>query len=209
MEIWAPEAVVVLFLVLPLCRPFVKALWSLDGLNWLPFVGLGIIAGINFAYGFRPECLPLLVYTIGFITVNILFRLQNTLHRRNHLGTTYVFIMLGAAVVIMFAFSPKVDIKQKTNTEDITMVPIQGTYGKDYTLRVYGNVEASRPLIFIVPPEFGTAASIDLVCTELKEKGYTVVTYFHSARQQILAKPLTYWRMTKKAASLVSMPFYI
>jgi len=204
MEIWAPEAVVVLFLILSLCRPFVKALWPLDGLNWLPFIGLGIIVGIFFAYGFRPECIPLLVFTVIVIMVNVLFRRRNSFRHRNPLGIVCVLILLSVVAVPMFVFSPRINVKPKAESEDTRMVTIQGPRGKNYMLRVYGDIEANHPLIFIVPPEIGTAASIDIVCTELKEKGFTVVTYFHQKgdRRAGSASSAAHWRITKKAYGL-------
>jgi hypothetical protein len=71
-EIWGPQALIVLFLVLPLFRPYAKTLWSSDGLGWLPFLALAIALGIFPAYGFRPECIPILVICLFFCIAGII-----------------------------------------------------------------------------------------------------------------------------------------
>jgi len=182
-ELWVPEAIVCLFLVLPLFRPLVKALWPLDGLVWLPLIAVVITVGIFSAYGFRPECLPILlfafIYTIAnrdSIISSIRSQPSDAFHDRNPLLTLFAFIMLGAAIFTMFAFSPRTGSFPKTETEPrkvLTAFP--NSTGKDYSLRIYG--KTGRPVIFLVPPELGASVSVDIICSELENRGYTVVTY--------------------------------
>jgi hypothetical protein len=182
-EMWVPEAMVCLFLVLPLFRPLVKALWPLDGLVWLPLVALVITVGIFPAYGFRPECLPILLFALiysvanfGSIVFSIRSQPSDAFRDRSIVLTVFAFIMLGAAIFTMYAFSPRIDNYLKTETEPARLLKIPGP-GKDYCLQIYGLFQAGRPVIFLVPPEIGASASVELVCSELKDKGYTVVTY--------------------------------
>jgi hypothetical protein len=65
------EALVFLLFLLPLVRPFGKMLWYVDGVVWLPVLALGIIIGLFPAYGFRPECIPLLLYALIFNIANL------------------------------------------------------------------------------------------------------------------------------------------
>jgi len=180
-ELWIPEVIVCLFLVLPLFRPLVKALWPLDGLVWLPLAAVVMTVGIFPAYGFRPECLPILlfafIYTIAnldSIISSIRSQPSDAFHDRNPLLTVFAFIMLGAAVFTMFAFLPRIDSYPETGTARLLKVPGNGV-GKDYCLQIYG--QNGRPIIFLVPPEIGSSASMKLVCSTLENKGYTVVTY--------------------------------
>jgi hypothetical protein len=180
-ELWIPEAIVCLFLALPLFRPLVKTLWPLDGLVWLPLAAVVITVGIFPAYGFRPECLPILlfgfIYTIAnldSIISSIRSQPSDAFRDRNPLLTVFAFIMLGAAVFTMFAFLPRTD--SYTETETARMLKIPGeSVGRDYYLQIYG--QTGRPIIFLIPPELGSSASVKLVCSELENKGYTVVTY--------------------------------
>ena len=224
-EIWVPELVIVFFLALPLLRPFFKNLWPLDGLPWLPLIALGIIIGIFPAYGFRPECLPILIFAIVYNTVNLFpiisgasSRPNDSFRDRGPALTVFTFILLSAVALPMFAFSSKVDIKTEETAEAVKVLKLNnrvlgqdGIFDREYLVRVYGTAQADSPLIFIVPPELGSVDSIDLVCTELQKKHFTVVTYsyrdynlFRKNSTFYPAKLLTYWRVFRKAAVLVS-----
>jgi len=224
-EIWVPEAMVVLFLALPLFRPFVKILWPLDGLVWLPLIALGIAIGIFPAYGFRPECLPILVFAFVYNFANlsslvssIVSRPDDSFRDRGLLSTVCAFVLLGAAAVPLFAFPSRVYEKPEGEVESVKeltvsnrMVNIIGMPYRNYSLRIYGPVQKNRPLIFLVPPEAGSAASVDMVCSELYKKNFTVVTYFYediySFRKQPVfpVKLLRYWRIYRRAAALASV----
>jgi hypothetical protein len=80
--------------------------------------------------------------------------------------------MLGAAVFTMFAFSPRIGDFPKTETT--RLLKFWGA-GRDYCLQIYG--QTGRPIIFLIPPELGSSSSVKLVCSELEDKGFTVVTY--------------------------------
>jgi hypothetical protein len=180
-ELWIPETLVCLFLVLPLFRPLFKALWPLDGLVWLPFAAMVITVGIFPAYGFRPECLPILLFAfiynianLGSIFSSIRSQPSDAFRDRSPLLTIFAFIMLGAAVFSMYAFSPRIENYPKNETESARLLKIPGP-DRDYCVQIYG--QTGRPVIFIVPPELGASASVEMVCSELEAKGYTVVTY--------------------------------
>ena len=218
MEILIPEAVIVLFLVLPLLRPFVKKLRPLDGLVWLPLIALGITIGIFPAYGFRPECLPLLIFALIY-SVYHLFYSKDSLRYKGPLLTAATFILLSAAAIPMFVFSPKVHEKPE-GLESVTALKIAeslGAYSRDYSVRIYGDLQSGKPLIFLVPPEIGSVASVNLVCTELHKNNYTVVTYSCSnknlfrvdknswIRSTHPVRLLTYWLISGKAAGFASV----
>ena len=104
-ELIFPEALIALFLILPLIRPLVKNLWAIDGLTWLPFLALGITIGLFPAYGFRPECVPLLIYVIVFNICNIpavlalLSHLQNDDFRER--SPVIIFLSIALLVLVM------------------------------------------------------------------------------------------------------------
>jgi len=184
-EIWVSESLVCIFLALPLFRPFFKALWPLDGLVWLPFIAMIILAGLFPAYGFRPECLPIMLFTLFYNTANlgplvssIRSQPSDAFRDRNNLLTAFAFIMLGATAFTMYAFSSRIgDYPQsKTGPARLLKLPASNS-GKEYYLQIYGPFQAGRPVIFMVPPEIGASASIELICVELENKGYTIVTY--------------------------------
>ena len=220
-----PEAVIVFFLALPLLRPLIKKFWPLEGLTWLPLVALGIIIGIFPAYGFRPECLPILVFAVVYNMINLFpiisgasSRPNDSFRDRGPALTVFSVFLLAVVAFPMFAFSSKVDVKPKEAAEAVKVLKLNnrimgqnGIFDREYLVRIYGVAQADRPLIFIVPPEIGSVASIDLVCTELQKKDFTVVTYsfkdydlFRKHTTFYPAKLLADWRVFRKAAALVS-----
>ena len=217
-EIWAPEALVVLFLALSLCRPFVKTLWPLDGLIWLPLLSLIIMAAIFPAYGFRPECIPMLVYTVIFNIIR-LSSPNDSFRDRGPFLSVCTLLLLAAFAFPMFVFSPKGYVlpENVAEAETARMVKVRKPGTKDYFVRIYGDAEPSRPIIFMVPPEIGSAVSIDLVCLELQARGYTVITYFHkgydtpvineNGRKSLMSpvKLAAYWRILSKADTSASV----
>lgn len=185
-EIWVPEALATLFLLLPLLRTFIEKLRYLDGISWLPLIALGILVGIFPAYGFRLEVIPILIFAIFFnlsnlfsFVANKLSRPTDTLHEIYPFRTILAMLLLVATAVPMFAFTPRHYFGIAREPEEVRTVAVPRVpRGNEYVLRIYGPVQAERPLIFLVPPEIGSAASVELICESLREKGFTVVTYF-------------------------------
>ena len=204
-EIWVPELLIVVFLALPLLRPFVKRLWPVEGLTWLPLVAVGIAIGIFPAYGFRPECVPILAFAVIYnfihfspIVSGMFARSNDSFRDRGAVFTVCAFVLLSGATIPMFAFSSRMEVLP-TERESVSMVRVN----RDYFLRIYGPVQTNRPLVFLVPPEWGSVASVDLLCTELQRKRFTVVTYFPQDKGS-WTKSLTYWRVFRNAAVFVS-----
>jgi hypothetical protein len=205
-EIWIPEIIVVLFLALPLLRPFSKKLWPLDGLTLLPLVALGITIGIFPAYGFRPECIPILVFAFF---ASVTSRHNDSFRDRGPLLTVCAFILLIAVTIPLFAFSSRVG--NQAYFDDRVSEPAKELQITDrMVLKVYGAIQANRPLIFVVPPEIGSAASVDMVCAELQKKNFTVVTYyakepeFSWRRFDFFVKPLARLQAFGRGTRLVS-----
>jgi len=222
-EIWIPEALAVIFLVLPLLRPFIKGLWSLDGLVLLPLVALGILVGIFPAYGFRPEVIPVLIFALFFNIANLLAFIRSKMgqsddypHQKGSFRTVVAVLLLVAAAVPMFVFTPQIYARHERETEPARSLLVPREFpGHEYVLRIYGPVQPNRPLIFLVPPEIGSAASVELICENLRDKGFTVVTYFrrdydtvfideNGRRQVYPARLLRYWRIFRRATNFAS-----
>ena len=222
-EIWIPEALAVIFLVLPLLRPFIKGLWSLDGLVWLPFVALGILVGIFPAYGFRPEVIPVLVFAVFFNLSNLLAFIKSKMgqssdasHGIGPFRAVVAMVLLAVVAVPMFVFAPRVYARHEREAEPARILTVpRDFFGHEYILRIYGPVQPNRPIIFIVPPEIGSAASVELICENLQDKGFTVVTYLRKDYDTVFidengrrhvspARLLRYWHTFRRAADLAS-----
>jgi hypothetical protein len=187
-EIWIPETIIVLFLFLPQLQSFFKALEELPGLNWLPLLALFITAGIFPAYGFRLECIPLLVYAFAY---NFILIIRFASNRGRNDGSfsgedsgypsplfkVLSLLLLGLFLLPAYLFAPQRE--EIPVSERVRTVPIrEEKQGRDYFVRIYDSpVEGKHPLILVIPPESGSVPAIDPVCDELRRLGFTVVTY--------------------------------
>ncbi|MCL2191875.1 MAG: hypothetical protein FWB78_00585 [Treponema sp.] len=225
-EIWVLGTLAALFLAIPLLKPFINRLRGQDGLVWLPLIALGILVGIFPAFGFRPEVIPMLVFALFFnlgtlisFVASSLGRPGDTFRERGPFRTIAAMVLLVVATVPMFAFAPQVYARHERDValaRDLA-VSMPGEFlGHDYVLRIYGPVQTNRPLIFLVPPEIGSAASIELICESLYEKGFTVITFFrkdydtlfideNGRRHLSPGRLLRYWRIFRRGTDLASV----
>ena len=185
-EIWFPELIILFFLLLSLLRPFIKGLRPMDGLVWLPVVSFALILGIFPAYGFRPECIPLLVYTLILNIANIPQLIESAVsapeEKRQEQNLFLAFIglvLFCAAAVPLFAFSPRIPLELVS--EGVQARTIRDETAKhDYFLRIYSPLTDEnnpRPLVFLIPPEAGSVYAVDRICAGLRDQGFIVAAY--------------------------------
>jgi dienelactone hydrolase len=146
---------VFLFQFFALIRPLLKGLQSIEGLSWLPLLALGIIIAIFPAYGFRPECVPLLFYTIMLNVINIpsiilfLGRFRNDIFLERQPVFTFSFmVLLILAAGIAFYFTPVRETALETGGITTEMIRDR-TRNAELFLRIYTGT--TRP----VTPETG------------------------------------------------------
>jgi hypothetical protein len=196
-EIRIPEFFIALFLFLPLIRPRVKQLRPQTGIVWLPLTAFILSVGLFFAYGFRPEAIPLLllagVITIFHIPAMLAFRGSadtGDFSRKHRFFSLLGLAFLALALFPAFWFSPYDD------TEDV-----EGVYsftlregGKAFNICLYSDDESAgglrgvRPLLVLAPPVFGVRA-LDAAARPLRDKGFAVLTY----RAVGLNSPVEWW----------------
>jgi hypothetical protein len=188
-EIWIPETLIVFFLCLPLIKPYVKKLRTLDGLNWLPLAALLVALSMIPAYGFRPEAFPLLVYAAVLAGIKTLRSVRdNTRHRAfGENRGIFVFlplVLLAAAAGTVFYFTPRNNIDPVTR--GVITLTGHSEAEREYSIRIYtqessaGNLaspESRRPLMVLLPPAFGSLSAVDQVSSELRDRGFTVLSY--------------------------------
>ena len=194
-EIWIPEFFITLFLFLPLVRPFFKKTSSIDGLSWLPLAGLLTALALIPAYGFRPEAFPLLIYAAILTVVSISRLVRGRAKFESSRETKIIFalcalVLLAGAAGIAFFFTPVKDTALSTpgfstpgvSTLRVASVQAAGKAGeREYIIRVYTDVNDSRPsrrpLLVLLPPLLGSQAAVDQVSGELRDRGFTVLSY--------------------------------
>jgi hypothetical protein len=173
-----------LLLFLSIVRPLIRGLWKLSGLTACPLLALGIMAGIFPAYGFRPECIPLLLCAVSLAAANFgdLAALFSSLHGDAYRDRGLLFTLSSAAVFactlwIALYFAPP--LNTDLGTEGVKTLFLQG--GKLH-VRIYGPVDQepdqslpSRPLLIFLPPAAGSLTVTDEVCGALRDRGFTVL----------------------------------
>lgn len=226
-EIWIPEILIVVFLSVPYIRPYFKRSYRTEtirtpeGLVWLQIIALGITAAIFPAYGYRPECLPILLFALFVNIINFFFYIRINISGPGNFQNTLIDILALVTLVFcaipMFVFSPKTNLKPVNESGQVKTLKINVMPGRDFYLRVYGPVQSERPLVLLIPPETGSAVSVDLVCTALQNNNYTVVTYFYSGTDTPLVdengrkhpvspvKYFSYRRMRSRAQTVASV----
>ncbi|MDR1287157.1 MAG: hypothetical protein LBK08_06075 [Treponema sp.] len=195
-EIVIPELIVAFFLFFPLIQPFVKGLWGISGISWLPPAALLIAIGIFPAYGWRPECVPLLAAALLFSLISVRPALHGAIHPESpasgdfrepglHITIPGFAIFAGAVFTALF-FSPATD--SRFTSSGVRELALQNGE-REYFLRIYGETEPSpdmetgnaaagpRPFIFLIPPEGGSIPAVDLICAGFRDRGFTVISY--------------------------------
>ena len=188
MELVILEYLAAFFLFLSIIRPLIRGLWKLTGLTVCPLLALGIIIGIFPAYGFRPECIPLLIYAVFLVIANLsdflalFFGLQSDAYRDKGL-----FFTLGSAVAFVFTlwiaihFAPPMDTD--LSVDGVRTVFLQKgklhvrIYGPDTEYMNSQENPGLRPLLILLPPVAGSFIVVDEVCMSLRDRGFTVLTY--------------------------------
>ncbi|GMO44187.1 MAG: hypothetical protein Ta2B_24890 [Termitinemataceae bacterium] len=182
------ELLIAFFLYFYLARPFLKSLWNVPGIVMFPPLALLCIIGMFFAYGFRPELLPLLICTLIINITNfsafigVFFSLHNTDYREQGVLIFFVlFFMLSFSMFAGLYFSPlKSSDLLSENIYTINLTNTNSANEKnDYFIRVYDpKTEAEKSnVIFVVPPLTGSVKTIDSLCGTLRDAGFRVVTY--------------------------------
>ncbi|MDR3342834.1 MAG: hypothetical protein LBT14_08635 [Treponema sp.] len=187
-EIRLPELVIVFFLFMSVFRPFITGLRFLNGLVWFPLMALGIAVGLFPAYGFRPECIPLLIYMVimNIFNVPALFSGKGQPWNSNFQDRGMVFTFLTTVFLIITAgialyFAPVLDTALITNGLRTATIRDEAR-NAGFFIRIYGQEAAGagtgrRPLMLLVPPVLGSVTMVDKVCGELRERGFTVMTF--------------------------------
>ncbi|MDR0513228.1 MAG: hypothetical protein LBG93_09070, partial [Treponema sp.] len=190
-EILVPKALIAAFLLVSIIRPFIGELSAIKGLNLLPALAFFTCIVLIPAYGFRPELVPIFIFSL-FIILTTALRRKRTAFSSRAAANSSLFSLLARLVLlifsawVMFAFTPRTE----------TALVTSGVYSlRDggFNIRVYvenehaqnvylddellppENQNLARPLLALLPPVVGSFASADVVAAELRDRGFTVI----------------------------------
>jgi hypothetical protein len=192
------ELLIFFLLALPFVRPFVKKLWPLHGMVWLEVIALFTVICLFPGYGFRPECIPLLLAAIFLNIVNFceFAKLSNN-NLSFHNPRISPVITIGIALIttgIALYFSP---LQDTSLNADVKTVTLEDEYRQtEFVVRIYENIAAQNAapsgLVLMIPP-LQSISAIDKVCVEIAKRGFMVITY---------SKPQPLWEKFKALYAL-------
>ncbi|MDR3276157.1 MAG: hypothetical protein LBT11_02925 [Treponema sp.] len=184
------EGLIGIFYMLALIRPFIKRLGDIKGLRLLPVLALFVNCALFPAYGFRLECLPLLVYGIIVNILNIpMLRSLSRVHDTGFRGwsspvSALLLVLLVPVLGLGLVFTPGPDTELLD--EGVSSLILEDGSGELF-LRIYapqrgaplGDAplgDALRPVLVLVPPVYGSTGVVDQVAGELRDRGFTVLS---------------------------------
>ncbi|MDR0526213.1 MAG: hypothetical protein LBG79_00125 [Spirochaetaceae bacterium] len=183
-DLFIIELIIAIFLFLPLCKPYIKAFRKVEGFLLLPPLAFICLIALFPAYGFRPECIPLLIYTAVYniLNANVLSASMAKLSysedtERGPLYFLVMFFLLIAVEFIALRFLPITQTDTLVNTQSVNVSdPLNNN---KYYIRIYDkNLKtSSKPLLIVVPPVLGSNAIVDTLCETLAGDGGMVLCF--------------------------------
>lgn len=196
-EIILPEMVAGFFIAVSLIRFFINKLENLEGMKWLPFLALGILIALFPAYGFRPECIPLVIHALfcaafhvpDFVLLPARLRRAGFLELSPFCRVLLLFLLLPVLGLAVF-FAPSADpalleagvasaaLRDEERGVEL-FLRIYGAYDNEAARNAVrgGTLGSRRPILVLIPPVSGSVGAVDQVCGELRNAGFTVVAY--------------------------------
>jgi hypothetical protein len=192
------EALIGLFLLFAIVRPYIKAFRQTSGFVFFPPLALFCCAATIPAYGPRPECIPLFLFTLIYNIINfsaltsVISRLKSY-YVRNHsvIASLFVMLLLGFSLGAAFKFLPENDAKINSDKTEITLR--DETRGCDLSISVY-NLNGENGVIVLTPPLITAFVLIENMCVELSAKGYSVIS-FENVDKTSFSKKLKLFRL--------------
>jgi len=188
---------VFIFLFLSIVRPYFRSLSSIEGFLALPALSLLICIGIFPAFGFRPEILPLITFSLILFVASLprlydLFRRLKT-DDYGEKPIWFVFVSLLFLIIVSsfaYIFSPRANLQLEEHKKPIanewTRVLTDEKRQVDLFLHIYGPKDLGSettgryPLILISAPHSASLDVMDSIIAGLLEHGFMVAAYSRS-----------------------------
>lgn len=183
------ESLVGILLLLSVLRPLFKSFEGIRGLFLLPALAFIITVALFGVYGFRPECIPLLLLSL-VLTLLYVPKVISTLLRlrTDDYGEVSLAGPLAGVVVVLFSllvavlYVPRVDNPGLIAGSKV--LEIRESSGKlSLILHLFippntgSGTEPLLPVAVVVPPVTGSVSAVDSLCVALKARGFFVVAF--------------------------------
>lgn len=180
-ELQLLETLIFLLLFFPIIRPSVKSLWKFHGLVWFYPITLAAVVGIFPAYGFRPECIPLLIFTVLLNIFNFLNSFKEKedrnsgAYRRKSKNPVFIPVIILAGVSsFAFYFAPEDDTALTKNARTIDFFDEKRE--EYFSARIYEPEETAKGLIMVIPP-LADQLAVDKISAEISKNGFAVAVF--------------------------------
>jgi hypothetical protein len=181
-EIIVVESIIGIFLLLHIVRPYLNAFRKTDGFVFFPAIALFCCVAMIPAYGIRPECLPLFLFTIVY---NVLYfpsvaaffsRLKNYSDYDDRLPLSLLaVVLLAISLVAAFRFSPRDERLVADAEKPQFFIMNDASRGIDLFVSRYQG--SGNDLVLITPPVTMPLSLVEDICFAFKETGYTVLAF--------------------------------
>ncbi len=183
------ELIIAAVLFLAIIRPFVKRFQGIEGIAALPTIALVAAIAVFPAYGFRPEFMPLLAFSL-ILFLGSIPRLLDVLRRlrtddygeRSFIRLAFGLLALGTVSVFAVMYAPKSERIEESGYR-VALIHDEAR-DVDLSLRYFapatdGTGASRRPFILIAPPLSGSVSVMTRLCAALTERGFSAATFSH------------------------------
>jgi hypothetical protein len=181
-ELIIVESIIGIFLLLHIVRPYINAFQEADGFVFFPVAALLCCIAMIPAYGARPECLPLFLFTAAY---NIFYfpsvaAIISGLKKRpvqddslplSFLATTVLILSL----VVAFHFAPSEE--QPNSNAQKTQFTVSDSARGNIELFVSYYQGNRNDLILVTPPVTMPLSMIEDICFALSRAGYKILAF--------------------------------
>lgn len=179
------EILIAFFLFLPLTENYIKTFRYVTGFAFLPPIAFFCTLAIFPAYGFRPECVPLLIWTIIYNSINFHKLVPLLTGRdfsdysggRNIFALTALLVTAAASGAALY-FLPETSPHEFNFDSSFSNADAES---RNYFINLYNvqnaGIDAETPLVIVVPPLLGSVSIVDGICAKLGERGVRLVSF--------------------------------
>lgn len=180
------ELLIVFLLFVSLVRPLIKRFRNIQGILLVPYLSLAILIGLYLAYGFRPELIPLVLFTLFFCVYSLpkLYSLLNRIKIDDYQEISVIAFSFRAVFFLVSVFCALYYFPHNSAEvleSDATFVHTDALSGTKLLVRTYmpqgGSRKEQFPVILLIPPVHGSIQVVDSVCSLLSDTGFFVLTY--------------------------------
>jgi hypothetical protein len=179
LELIIVESVIGIFLLLHIVRPYIMGFRNAAGCVFFPPIALFCTIAMIPAYGIRPECLPLFLFTAVYTIlhfssiIRVLARLRSYPDYNNAPVRSFIAaLLLALSLSAAFRFAPFDDPRSVRKTQFTVTDSVRGV---DLFVSYYQS--GGDNLVLIIPPVTVPLSTIEGVCVAVQKQGYKVLAF--------------------------------